>query len=206
MNLGGNNISDISALARLTNLKWLVIQENLISDISPLDGFRENITTFVWHDNPAFPEAGPSIEGPWLWVVLPNTRLSSSKDLLSEASGGTVTEGEIATHGAVAGQPVGDDVWTSRTLSPTDRYNVSHMLEDRFSTSDSLYGTVSLYSPRKQETTIYVGSHNSFKVWLNGVPIYEALRYHASYGYTDFFPVTLQQGKNVLLVVVAGGL
>ena len=202
MNLGGNNISDISALEGLTNLKWLVIQGNQISDISPLDGFRENITTFVWHDNPAFPEAGQSIEGPWLWVVLPNTRLSRSKDLLSETSGGTVTETEIATHGAVEGQPVGDDVWTSRTLSPTLRFNVSHMLEDRFSTSDSLYGAVSLYSPRKQETTIYVGSHNQFKVWLNGALIYEALRYHASYGYTDFFPVTLNQGKNVLLVAV----
>ena len=203
LDLGRNNISDISALAGLTNLKWLVIPDNQISDISPLDGFRENITTFVWYGNPAFPEAGPSIEGPWLWVMLPNTRPSSSKDLLSEASGGTVTETEIATHGAVAGQPVGDDVWTSRTLSPTHRHNVSHMLEGSFNTSDSLYGTVSLYSPRKQETTIYVGSHNSFKVWLNGVLIYESLRYHSSYGYTDFFPVTLQQGKNVLLVVVA---
>ena len=202
MNLGSNNISDITPLAGLTNLKWLVIQGNQISDISFLEGFRENITTFVWHDNPAFPETGPSIEGPWLWVVLPNTRLSSSKDLLSEASGGTVTETEIATHGAIVGQPVGDDVWTSRTLSPTLQFNVSHMLEDRFSTSDSLYGTVSLHSPREQETTIYVGSHNEFKVWLNGALIYEALRYHASYGYTDFFPVTLNQGKNVLLVAV----
>ena len=202
MNLGGNNISDISPLAGLTNLKWLVIQGNQISDISPLEGLRENITTFVWHDNPAFPEAGPSIEGPWLWVVLPNTRLSSSKDLLSEASGGTVTETEIATHGAIVGQYVGDDVWTYRKLPPADSFNVSRMLEDRFDGSAALYGTVSLHSPREQETTLYVGSHNGFKVWLNGALIYEALRYHASYGYTDFFPVTLKQGRNVLLVAV----
>ena len=202
MNLGDNNISDISPLAGLTNLKWLVIHRNEISDISPLEGFRENITTFVWHDNPAFPEAGPSIEGPWLWVVLPNTRLSSSKDLLSEASGGTVTETEIATHGAIVGQYVGDDVWTYRKLPPTDSFNVSRMLEDRFDGSAALYGTVSLHSPREQETTLYVGSHNGFKVWLNGALIYEALRYHASYGYTDFFPVTLKQGRNVLLVAV----
>ena len=202
MNLGGNNISDISSLAGLTNLKWLVIQGNQISDISPLEGFRENITTFVWHDNPGFPEAGPPIEGPWLWVVLPNTRLSRSKDLLSEASGGTVTETEIATHGATVGQPVGNDVWTYRKLPPTDSFNVSRMLEDRFDGSAALYGTVSLHSPREQETMIYVGSHNQFKVWLNGSLIYEALRYHASYGYTDFFPVTLKQGRNVLLVAV----
>ena len=201
MNLGSNNISDISALAGLTNLKWLVIQGNQISDISPLEGFRENITTFVWHDNPAFPEAGPSIEGPWLWVVLPNTRLSSSKDLLSEASGGTVTETEIATHGAIVGQYVGDDVWTYRKLPSTDSFNVKRMLDGNINGA-LLYGTISLYSPRQQDTTIYVGSHNELKVWLNGPLIYEALRYHASYGYTDFLPVTLKQGRNVLLVAI----
>ena len=201
MNLGDNNISDISPLAGLTNLKWLVIHRNEISDISPLEGFRENITTFVWHDNPAFPEAGQSIEGPWLWVVLPNTRLSSSKDLLSEASGGTVTETEIATHGAIEGQSVGDDVWTYRKLPSTDSFNVNRMLGGNINGA-LLYGTISLYSPRQQDTTIYVGSHNEFKVWLNGSLIYEALRYHASYGYTDFFPVTLKQGRNVLLVAV----
>ena len=202
MNLGGNNISDISPLAGLINLKWLVIQGNQISDILALDGIRENITTFVWHDNPAFPETGPSIEGPWLWVVLQNRRLSGSMDLLSEASGGTVTETEIATHGATEGQPLADDVWTSRILPSAHNFNVSAMLGDRFGGSDVLYGTVSLYSPREQKTTIYVGSHNQFKVWLNGSLIYEALRYHASYGYTDFFPVTLRQGRNVLLVAV----
>ena len=201
MNLGDNNISDISPLAGLTNLKWLVIHRNEISDISPLEGFRENITTFVWHDNPAFPEAGQSIEGPWLWVVLPNTRLSSSKDLLSEASGGTVTETEIATHGAIVGQYVGDDVWTYRKLPSTDSFNVKRMLGGNINGA-LLYGTISLYSPRQQDTTIYVGSHNELKVWLNGPLIYEALHYHASYGYTDFFPVTLKQGRNVLLVAV----
>ena len=201
MNLGFNNISDISPLAGLTNLKWLVIQGNQISDISPLDGLRENITTFVYHDNPAFPEAGPSIEGPWLWVVLPNTRLSSGKDLLSETSGGTVTETEIATHGATEGQPLGNDVWTYRKLPPTGLFNVHQMLEGSIDGA-LLYGTVSLRSPRQQDTTLYVGSHNEFKVWLNGVLVYEALRYHASYGYTDFLPVTLKEGRNVLLVTV----
>ena len=50
--------------------------------------------------------------------------LGSSKDLLSEASGGTVTETEIATHGAIEGQSVGDDVWTSRRLPSTGSNNV----------------------------------------------------------------------------------
>ena len=114
-------------------------------------------------------------------------------------------ETEIATHGAVEGEPVGDDVWTFRRLAPTGGGNVDRMLGDRddtFRFSNMLYGTVSLHSPREQETTMYVGSHNDFKVWLNGTLIYQSLRYHASSDYTDFLPVTLQQGRNVLLVAV----
>ena len=208
LTLRNNNIIDISPLAGLTNLKWVIIPENEISDISPLDGIRENIPTFVWYDNPAFPETGPSIEGPWLWIVLPNTDRSSSKDLLSEASGGAVTEVEVATNGVTEGQPLGNDVWTFRKLPPTGWNNVAKM----FGASGgnpaigidgaSIYGTVSLHSPREQKTTMYVGAHNELKVWLNGTLIHESLRYHASAGYTDSVPVTLKQGRNVLLVTV----
>ena len=211
MNLAENNILDVSPLAGLTNLKWLGVYDNEISDISSLDGLRENII-LLWHENPAFPKGGPKIEGPWLWVVLPYREPSGSQDLLSEASGGTVMEREIAAHGAIEGQPVGDDVWTSRRLPPTGWNNVEQMLggrvedggriDDAFRSSNMLYGTVSLHSPREQETTMYVGSHNDFKVWLNGTLIYESLRYHASSDYTDFLPVTLKQGRNVLLVAV----
>ncbi len=202
MNLADNNISDISPLAGMINLKWLILIQNEIVDISPLDRLRENLLKIVvWHDNPGFPEVGPTIEGPWLWVVLPNTEPSGSKDLLSEASGGTVTEVEVATHGVTEGQPFGDDVWTARKLPPTGWNNVEKMLGDRIDGA-IIYGTVSLYSPRQQVKTLYIGSHNEFKVWLNGTLIYESLRYHASFGYTDSLPVTLKQGRNVLLVTV----
>ena len=201
LSVAENNISDVSPLARLTNLEWLGVYNNEISDLSPLDGLRKN-TTLVWHGNPAFPTDAPKIEGPWLWVVLPDTQLRSDTDLLSEASGGRVTEEEISTHGATAGTPVGDDVWTSRILPPTDDWNnVEQMLGGSIENA-FIYGTVSLYSPREQETTMYVGSHNEFKVWLNGDLIYESLQYHASFNYTDFLPVILRQGKNVLLVAV----
>ena len=203
--LAENDISDVSPLAGLTNLKWLGVYDNEISDISPLDGLRENIT-LLWHTNPAFPKGGPKIEGPWLWVVLPYRAPSGSRDLLSEVSGGAVTEVGVATHGAIEGSSVGDDVWTSRRLPPTGGKNVEDMLggnlDDTFRFSNMLYGTVSLYSPRQQDTTIYVGSHNDFKVWLNGTLIYQSLRYHASHDYIDFLPVTLKQGRNVLLVAV----
>ena len=198
LNLSFNDISDISPLAGLTNLKWLVLNHNEIPNLSPLDRIRANMNTLVWHDNPGFPKVGPAIEGPWLWLVLPNTDPSSSKDLLSEVSGGMVTETEIATHGAVEGSPVGNDVWTSRKLLGG---NVEKMLGDRIDGA-IIYGAVSFHSPRQQVKTLYVGSHNEFKVWLNGTLIYESLRYHASFGYTDSLPVTLKPGKNVLLVMV----
>ena len=204
LDLADNSISDISPLVGLINLEFLDVSQNEIFDISPLDELRKNIK-LLWYDNPAFPKGGPKIEGPWLWVVLPYRVPSDSKDLLSEVSGGAITEVEIATHGAIEGQPVGDDVWTFRRLPPTGGSNVDQMLgnrDDTFRLSNMLYGTVSLYSPRQQETTIYVGSHNGFKVWLNGILIYQSLRYHSSHDYIDFLPVTLKQGRNVLLVAV----
>ena len=201
LNLEGNNISDVSPLAGLTDLKWLGVYNNEISNISPLDRLRESGNTkVVWHGNPSFPTDAPKIEGPWLWVMLPDTRLESDTDLLSEATGGTATEVEVATHGAIKGAAVGDDVWTLRKL-PAGWKNIENMIGGGIAGA-TLYGTVSLYSPREQKTTMYVGSHQDFKVWLNGILIYESLTYHASVDYTDFFPVTLKQGRNVLLVAV----
>ena len=204
LSVADNDISDVTPLARLTNLRWLGVYNNKITDLSSLKRLREN-TTLLWHGNPAFPTDAPKINASWLWVVLPYVQPSGSEDLLSKASGGTVTEVEVATHGAIEGQAVGDDVWTSRRLAPTGWNNVDLMLgnrDDTFRFSHMLYGTVSLYSLREQETNMYVGSHNDFKVWLNGTLIYQSLQYHASADYTDFLPVTLKQGRNVLLVAV----
>ena len=204
LNVRNNDISAVSSLAGLTNLKWLNLEANNISDLSSLDGLRENLTTLRWHGNPAFPKGGPKIEGPWLWVVLPDTELEGSKDLLSEASGSTVTEVEIATHGATEGKSVGEVVWASHRLPPTGRNNIEDTLK-RSIDDGVIYGTVSLHSPREQETTIYVGSDSDSKVWLNGTLIYEDRPHWGdldSSNYKDFFPVTLKQGRNVLLVAV----
>ena len=201
VNLEENNIVDISPLAALTNLTWLDLSHNEISNFSPLDGLRENIK-LIWFDNPAFPKGGPKIEGPWLWVVLPDAELDSGTDLLSEASGGTVTEVEIATHGATVGHSVGADVWTSHKLPPTGWNNIEDMLK-RSIDGGVIYGTVSLYSPQEQTTRMYVGSEDEVKVWLNGTLIYERLSHWWGNDYQDFFPVTLKQGRNILLVAVA---
>ena len=181
-------------------MKWLEIYDNEISDFSPLDGIRKNIK-LIWHNNPGFPKGGPKIEGPWLWAVLLDTKLDSSTDLLSEASRGTMTEVGIATHGAVEGRAVGDDVWTIGRLPPTGQ-NILEMLQG--ATPDGvIYGSVSLHSPREQSTTMYVGSDSALKVWLNGTLMYESLKDSGrGEDYQDFFPVTLKSGRNVLLVAV----
>ena len=202
LNLENNNISDISPLAGLTNLEWLNVGRNQISNFSSLAGLRADDLKLVWHGNPGFPKGGPKIEGPWLWVVLPDTELNSDTDFLSEASGGTVTEVEVSTHGAIAGQSVGGDVWTSHKILPTGGDNIEDAL--KHSIGDGVtYGTVSLYSPREQETTMYVGSDHGLKVWLNGTLIYKLFDHRASKDYNDFFPVTLQQGRNILLIAVS---
>ena len=202
LNLDDNEISDISPLAGLTNLKWLDVAKNEIANFSPLDGLRENIK-LVWHGNPGFPTHAPKIEGPWLWVVLPGTvgELLDSTDLLSETSGGTVTETEVATHGATEGGSVGSSVWTSHKLPPAGGNNIEDMLKHTISDS-VIYGSVSLHSPREQETTMYVGGDLGVRVWLNGTLIYERLNQQWTNNYTDFFPFTLEQGRNVLLVAV----
>ena len=202
LSLEDNGISDISPLAGLTNLKWLAVQNNKIIDFSPLDGLREDVV-IVWHGNPGFPKGGPKIEGPWLWVILPDTRLGGT-DLLSEASEGTVTEAGIATHGATAGKSVGDKMWTSHKLPTTGRNNLDDML-GRPLPDGVIYGTLSLYSPRDQETTMYVGGEIGVKVWLNGSLIHENLRRFRNDDYSSFFPVTLSRGNNVLLVAVSTG-
>ena len=198
--LAGNGISDISPLAGLTNLKWLGVDDNDISNFSPLDGLRAN-TKIGWHNNPGFPEGGAKIEGPWLWAFLPDLRLDSGADLLAEATGGTVTEVGVSTQGATLGKPVGDNEWTSHKLPLTGWDNISDMLGSKVSTG-VMYGTLSLYSSWRQNTTLYVGAEHGLKVWLNGVLIREN-RGRRGNDYSDFFPVTLRQGRNVLLVAVA---
>ena len=200
LNLENNDISDISPILDLPNLTWLSVSRNNISDLSPLEELRKKITLF-WAENPGIPEGGPKIEGPWLWVVLPGAELESNTDLLSAASGGTVTELAVATNGATAGKPVGNEVWTSHRLPSEPQNNIGEMLKHD-PPDGTIYGTVSIYSPREQETTLHVGADNEVKVWLNGVVVYENFNIWGSGDYTDFVPVTLRVGKNILLVAV----
>ena len=205
LNLEINEIADVSPLLSLPNLTWLAVSRNKISDLSVLEELRRRITTVFWAENPAIPKGGPKIEGPWLWVLLPGRELESGGgDLLSAASGGTVTELAVATNGATAGAPVGDEVWASHRLPSEPQNNIGEML-GHDPPDGSIYGTVSVYSPREQETTLHVGADNELKVWLNGDVVYENFNIWGSGDYTDFAPVTLRAGKNILLVAVGIG-
>ncbi len=206
LELRNNNISDVSPLAGLTNLKWLNLRGNVISDFSALDELAKS-TDISRAFNPGAPIAGPKIEGPWLWVTVPRDNLDDPVDFLSEASGGAVTEQHIATNGAIEGNSVGNSVWVSSKISPEeDSANIGHMLHalniETHRRKGVVYGTVILGSAREQDTTMLAGSAGPLKVWLNGEVVYEASAWHRGKDYQDFFPVTLKQGANILLVSV----
>ena len=202
--LENNVISDVSSLAGLTNLERLNLRNNAISDFSPLDGLPEK-TIIRWQGNSSvLRQGGPKITGPWLWVVLPGEGFHSGKDLLAQASGGKVTELNVATHGATESEPVGDNVWTSHKIDPNGgntRKLVSALGIDDSHRQRVMYGSIILHSHREQQTTMFAGSDDNHKVWLNGKLINE--KYHGHHhDYEVFFPTTLKQGKNVLLVAI----
>ena len=210
LDLGTNKISDVSALAGLSNLERLRLERNSILDISPLDGLHEK-TEIHWFSNPGFRQGGPKIEGPWLWVLVSGAGFDAGVDLLSQASDGAVTELKIATNGAIEGDAVGENVWTSGKISPVlvDEGNISTVLNamgmERKYDENMIYGSITLYAPREQQTTMFSGGWGAEKVWLNGEFLHEKPWGVWSNEYQDFFPVTLKQGTNVLLVGLYAG-
>ena len=200
LTLYGNKISDISPLTNLTNLKRVGLQRNNISDISPID--REGIQ-FAWDTNPGFPKYGPSIEGPWLWIILPDTTQNINTDTLSRTSRNTISEIDIATHGAIEGNPVGEQVWTAHKLLPSDNDNKSATILEQTTQNTVIYGTISLYSPYRQETTMFANNNHGLKVYLNQTVVYKKeAPWTAGGAHKTFFPVTLEKGRNILLVAM----
>ena len=201
-------ITDVSALAPLPNLTWMGLAENTGIDASQLERF--SATTSILHSdfvNSAFPEAGPKIVGPWLWAIVPGAGVSNA-DLLEKASKGAATEVKVSTFGATEGKPVGGSKWTAHNLAPVGGDNINEMTDALGWGSGSevydhvVYGSATLNSPRKQETTMLVGSGDGVKVWLNGEVVHYNPTERGAGDYQDAFPVTLKQGTNVLLVAV----
>ncbi|RKU20646.1 hypothetical protein C6503_05590 [Candidatus Poribacteria bacterium] len=205
--LENNNISDVSSLTGLTKLERLDLRNNSVADFSPLEGLPD--ATFVrMSGNPGFPSGGSKIMGPWLWAIVPGTRLDENTDFLARATGGAATELKVATNGAKEGKAVGNSVWTLHRLSTTGGNNINRMTESLgWGTGEEIYdhivyGSVVLDAPEEQKTTMFVGSDDAVKVWLNGELVHKAFVIRGADDYQDFFSVTLKQGKNVLLVAL----
>ncbi len=208
LDLSQNRITDVSSLAFLPNLGWMGLTENPIADVSSLERFSEQ--TSISHSNfinSAFPDAGPKIVGPWLWVIVPGARLDHT-DLIAKATKGAASEVKVATFGATEGKSVGGSVWEVHTLSATGGDNLNEMTDALGWGSGSevydhvVYGSVTLESPREQQTTMLAGSDDEVKVWLNGELVHYNPVLRGAGDFQDAFPVTLKQGPNVLLVAV----
>ena len=214
LSLEKNNISDVSPLSVFTNLKWLGLHHNSISDFSPLASLPET-TTISRAFNPGVPIGGPKIEGPWLWVTVPGEVLDSNTDLLAAVSRSSITEQQAATHGVFQGNLVGNNRWTQGKIAPSGDRNITDMLEEigsqanKDNTNQIIYGSIILDSPREQNTHLFFGCGGRVKIWLNGELVYQSLIWRSRSGqasnYHDFFPVTLKQGPNALLVAIDSG-
>ncbi len=215
--LNENRIVDVSPLASLRNLKDLQLHKNNISDLSPLARIRESIEVFTWFGNPAFPQGGPNIEGPWLWLTFPG-KADKDVDYLATASNNKITEEQIANLGASEGNVIGNRAWSVGMLEPyhpndfkANKTNLRRLLDSQDAITPNtygqtfvVYGSMTLYSPRIQQTKIFIGASAGQKIYLNGKLVHQDYIDYAfgahNVGYRTFFPVTLQKGKNVLLV------
>ena len=91
----------------------------------------------------------------WVWLIVPATSVfsgsdaaNSGRDFLSEASGGAVTEADVALNGARAGTQVGNSVWTAARLDATDPNNLN-----------TIAGTDTLAEPALPETPQELGDN-----------------------------------------------
>ena len=167
--LTGVHLVDVKA-----QLLEVIIAEDLVDE--PAEEGPEEAAEEPPMEEPIFTSAGPKIEGPWLWMIAPTGEIggkaaaSSGKDWLAEASGGSITEQQIAMNGATAGDPVGDKMWTSGKLAPTGGDNITEAVNaiglgtDIHIDNHVAYGSISLLSPGEQNTTMYVGSDDAVKI------------------------------------------
>ena len=210
LTLEHNAISDISPLANLKNLLFLDLQHNAISDIETLERLMAQGTTVYFSGNPAFETPGPKIEDGWVWQIVPATNAGhgsraahSGRDFLKEASGGAVTEADVAVNGARAGTQVGNSVWTPAPLKAADRDNLDTIVSGyNFQTdidTPVAYGVVSVQSETPQQTRLYI-STGPVKVWFNGTMLHRDVSSQLGSDYVTAVPVQLIPGENLLFI------
>ena len=174
---------------------------------------------FGFQDGTGYTIGSPSpekITGPWLWMIAPTEpglggADSTDVDSLAMASGGTVTEADIATNGANVGDEVGNLKWTPGEISPTGGDNINDTvtrigLGEGDIDDHSSYALITLESASAQSgVTMRVGSDDSIKVWLNGEVVHKKAINRSAADFQDTFTVNLLQGENLLLVKVSEG-
>ena len=158
--------------------------------------------------------AQDKITGPWLWMIAPTAANegganSTDVDSLSEASGGDVTEDDVAANGANEGDAVGDLVWTLGEISETGGDNVNDLVNEiglgEGDVNDhSSYALITLESDSDQSgVDMKVGSDDSVKVWLNGEVVHTNAVNRGAGDFQDTFQVDIKTGDNLLLVKVS---
>ena len=166
-------------------------------------------------------DAQSPIRGPWLWMIAPTTinrggQLSTNVDSLSVASGGTVTETDVAINGARAGDIVGNYAWTPGVL-PEENGDINAMLVNIGMTGNgdindhSSYALITVVSKRDQRDIMMgVSSDDSIKIWLNGKAVHTNAVNRGRGGvptyissYQDRFQADLIKGANLLMVKVS---
>ena len=161
--------------------------------------------------------ADPSLEkitGPWLWMIAPTKAgqggaKSNNIDSLADASGGNVTEADVAANGARKGEAVGNKVWTLGEISATSGNNVTALINQiglgRGDVDDhSSYALITLESMAAQsDVTMAAGSDDAIKIWLNGEVVHNNPIDREAEDFQDKFTVDLKQGDNLLLVKVS---
>ena len=148
-------------------------------------------------------QGGPKISGPWLWVLVPDEHFDGTTDLLAKASGGNVSETQIATDGVIVGDKVGDYEWTPLKIG-SDGNNLNDMVSNLGWNGNNrvIYGFITLNTLKEQNTKMFVGSDDSVRVWLNGELVHDKIKRRSASDYKESFPVTLRKGKNSLLVAI----
>ena len=163
---------------------------------------------------PATPGVAGKITGPWLWMIAATESgqggaNSTDVDSLAEASGGAVTEDDVAANGANEGDMVGDLAWTIGEISETGGNNVNDLVNEiglgEGDVNDhSSYALIVLNAPEDQSgVPAKVGSDDSVKVWFNGEVVHTNAVNRGAGDFQDDFKVDLRAGANILLVKVS---
>ena len=214
VDLHNNNIVDVSPLAGLSKLTSINVSENQVVDLSPLDAFGPHVIINTV-DNPGHTPTPKKLRGPWVWMIastgnrLGAAAANANVDFLSEASNGRVTQGGVALHGATPGSAVGNREWTAGYLSGSGN-NINNMVNDIGLAIGDIdhhvaYGILEFESPRVQNTTMYVGSSDAVRVWLNGAVVHRNAVNRDSTDYDDDFSIRLREGTNRLMIAVYEG-